>query len=304
MDMIDKSVLVDAKIKILDNSISDETLYQSLRDRLIYMMDNAAFKIPVMPKVITKLLSALNDDRITFEKLSEIIKSDPVFTVLLIKTANTSFYSTTFPITNIESAVRRIGLEEVKRLLLIISFSSFIVRDGKYGSFFKNMWEHSILTAIASEELAKARNIASSGEYIAGLLHDIGKVFVFIAIMEIEKSVGSIDFPLEMVDKLIEEFHIQFGGYVADRWQFPDYISDAILYHKESSNVLDCSIPVLHVYFANLIAKKINAPIEESLGLCVSDRVYAFCGMKLEPIQKVVTALPGLFEKQKVAAGL
>jgi putative nucleotidyltransferase with HDIG domain len=99
----------------------------------------------------------------------------------------------------------------LKQISLTVLVCGTLGRGGKKREEF---WMHSFATAMAATELAKRAGIAHEVCYTGGLLHDVGKAII------------ETYFPGDE-----EMDHTEVGSWMAERWQLPQELVEAIKYH-------------------------------------------------------------------------
>jgi HD-like signal output (HDOD) protein len=154
-----------------------------------------ALKSP--PSSLTEVLALIGQESFSVSELSSIILKDPDLSDRILRVANSSFYGhrqeitsieqaiSSFyghrqEITSIEQAIMIIGPDNVKFLLLSIAVYTGLT--SKKSGNFKNpgrLWRHLLETAVVAKNAARVVNYSAADEaYVAGLLHDFGKVFL------------------------------------------------------------------------------------------------------------------------------
>ncbi len=214
-------------------SIEDQvSMVDQIKMLLLELLDHDDLKIPMMPQVARDLFDVIDKRDVSFDEISKIVERDQFMGGRLLKVANSPFYASRYPVGTIEDALKRLGLEEVKRILFTISISSVFVKEGAYHKFFLVQWRNALSTAFIAREIALMMGVDSSYSYMGALLHDIGATFVLIGLRTLEDLVGKRDlFESVVVEKLVSELHISMGLLIAGRWNLPGMISDAIRYH-------------------------------------------------------------------------
>jgi putative nucleotidyltransferase with HDIG domain len=135
-----------------------------------------------------------------------------------------------------------IGLSRLKTILLASTTTDLMKRGlSGYRLGEGELWHHSLVTAVAAEWLAQALRYPNPEEaYVSGLLHDMGKLlldqFVLSNYSMIVFYVHRYQLPLWQVEeKLIGIDHARVGGLMAEHWNFPIHLVDAIRFHHTPS---------------------------------------------------------------------
>ena len=167
--------------------------------------------LPTLPIIAQKVLTLANDDA-GAEKLAKIISSDQALSARVLSLANSAYYGHRATIGTIQQAMVVIGMNMLKQLSLSVLVCGTFGRGGKDRAHF---WKHSFATATASALIAKRAHIKEEDVcFMAGLLHDVGKMII------------DMHFPEDP-----DMDHTEVGAWIAERWQLPRALLNAIAHH-------------------------------------------------------------------------
>jgi len=238
-------------------------------DSIIEEILNEIKNIPQFPQHIVQALYTLNNPNSNFDDISYIIKKDSALIADILKLVNSSLYSLPKKVASIEEAVRIIGLKGLKNL--IIAYSTNKIFMNKYNiNLIKKIMRHSTEVAIYSYEIAKKFGLNSIIDYVyvCGMLHDFGKIIINSINPEIINKMEDIcrskGIDLWTIESLSQGYNHSFIGFkLAEKWNFPDYLKDAILLHHTPwyTNSENRTI-VYTIYFANNLTYYRNKEIE------------------------------------------
>lgn len=194
------------------------------------------FDLPVMPGVVSQIISVDSDSEYSAGDFSEIIKLDPYLTSRVLKIANSSTYSRQREITSIIDAVTLIGQKKIKTICLLIIGSELV--ENKKDPFYFNFWNEAIHTAFIAEAIAieTGKSVIKDDIFTAGILHNIGQAILFNLSNDKYNSVlnKSYSTKIRLSDVEIESFGIDnhtVAAGVLDKWDFPQLIIDTVKYH-------------------------------------------------------------------------
>lgn len=232
----------------------------SNNEKLIALVE----KMPAFPRSVQQVMQLASDINSSTKDIVHVIECDPVMTVKILKAINSPFYGLPDKITSIQRAVVHIGINTIKNIALGVAAMGMLSTNNKANFNTTNFLLHSVTTAALSKLLAERIGLSSTicGDcFVAGLLHDFGKV-VFAEFMPaefklaLEKSQEQ-RLPLHQTElEFIGINHSQAGKILAEKWELSDLLIDAIAHHHEfgdKPNVLrDC------VFAANQISKQMQ----------------------------------------------
>ena len=216
--------------------------------------------IPTLPEIALKVNRLLQDEDISIRKLSGIIEKDQAIVVKILRLVNSSFYQFKTKIESIPRATVVLGLNTIRNAVLSVSvIDVFPHTESDDGLDIKEFWRHSIAVAVVSKHLCCKTLLESPDEcFIAGLLHDIGKVVLaqyFVDLFSrICTEIQDEGFTfLEAEKKVAPVNHAQIGGHLAQQWQLPGPLTDAIKYHHAVSKFAANLNLLMIVHVANII---------------------------------------------------
>lgn len=235
-------------------------MLNSKNEKLITLVE----KMPAFPKSVQQVMQLTSDINASAKDIVRVIECDPVMTVKVLKAINSSFYGLPQKITSVQRAVVHIGMNTIKNIALGVAAMGMLKATNKANFNTSDFLLHSLTTAAISKLLAERLGLSSTqcGDcFVAGLLHDFGKV-VFAEFMPdefklaLEKSKDQ-QLPLHQTEvEFIGLSHSQAGKMLAEKWALSDELIDAIAHHHN----LDPSQNVLRncVFAANQISKQMQ----------------------------------------------
>lgn len=201
-------------------------------------------KMPALSPTVNKVLKTCQDANTSPAELSKIISMDPVLTGKILMLINSAYYGIPQKVTSLVRAIIMLGLNTVKNLVLSTVVLHNLKSQKKQTALDMNaFWLHSLSVGVISKLIAKKRNIGKNDleEYfIAGLLHDIGKIPMCSALEEYPATIEASqqdNKPLNLIEKeLLKIDHAQIGKLIAKKWKLGDSISDTISWHHSVSS--------------------------------------------------------------------
>lgn len=207
--------------------------------------------LPTIPAVATQVLNMVDNPDVQIEEIADLMLTDQVMTARVMKMINSPVYKPDHEITSLKRALVFLGLRHIREIALTTSFIGAF--EGNKGVLdISSFWEHSFGVGMVSKIIAKKIGYKDlECAYIAGIIHDLGEVFLsnFMGV-EFQKVLDSIkDKPVKLVDAEFENFgttHAEIGLCMAEKWNFPKLYREVIaLHHTPSESTIDpilCSI--------------------------------------------------------------
>lgn len=188
--------------------------------------------IPVQAGVISRIISLDVDSNNCFQELEDLISSDQGVASLLLRVVNSPFYSRGSKIATIPYSISLLGYSVVRSLALM-AFSRSLFSHTKDAMFRLHIWQHSLLTALASQTicLQLGNSKLKDDAFIAGLMHDTGKVLMFSHSPELYAKVFKFSFDNICSSNHAEHKwfgfdHCDAGLQAVQEWKLPERFND------------------------------------------------------------------------------
>lgn len=189
-------------------------------------------KIPVQAGIISNIINLDVESHKCFFELDNLISSDQGVASLVLRVVNSPFYSRGNKVATIPLAVSLLGYSVVRSLALL-AFSRSLFSQTKNTLFRLHIWQHSLLTAIASQTICHVLGYAKLHDeaFIAGLMHDTGKVLMFNHNPESYQNVFKYSFEnncnsIEAEKKYFGFDHCEVGQEAVKEWKLPTRFND------------------------------------------------------------------------------
>ncbi len=215
--------------------------------------------IPTFPENVVSLLNLCNDSEASIDEIARRIMMDPALTTDVIKLSNSAGFFPGRKIENVLAAIMTIGLKNVRAILMASNARRIL--DQRYSSF-EEIWKHCNKTAVYARHIAMRYNARSIAEnaFMAGLLHDLGKIILLSTELDlVEKIANTVRNRKIVTTTVMEEIsigvsHPTIGSLIAEKWNFPDYLVDAICHHHSPLSARpQHRDTVFTVYLANML---------------------------------------------------
>jgi len=193
-------------------------------------------KMPSLSTTVSKVMEICSRVDTSPNDLNKVISLDPVLTGQVLKLINSAYYSLVNKVTSLTRAIIMLGLNTVKNLALSTAVIRCVGQAKKSKALpIKDFWAHSIGVGVMAKLLAAERGLplAEREEYfVAGLLHDLGKIPFGDEYTEVLAQVNKEQEPLVQLEKkYLEIDHEEIGEMIASKWKLNAVITDAICHH-------------------------------------------------------------------------
>jgi len=230
--------------------------------------------LPTLPTILFEVNRLPEDINTSAKKLGETIGKDQSMVVKILKLVNSAFYGFRSRVSDISNALVLLGFNTVRNSVISVSIiKAFSGKNDLEGFDITEFWKHSIAVAVTSKRLAeKCRVEAPDNCFVAGLLHDIGKLVLSQYFQDLFTRVWitaqkeNLTF-YEAEKKEISVKHPMIGSFLAKRWQFPDHLVDAVKCHHAVRKSVGNYELLLIVYVADIIVNHCAMEPEKSIDI-------------------------------------
>lgn len=236
-------------------------------------MSEGDIVFPTAFDIVTRVRDALRNPEVTVKQIVALIQTEPLICARLIHQANAAALGAT-PVTDVTSAVKRLGINAVRNAALAIAMSQLVrakelvgFRQLSYG-----LWVHSLHTAAAAEIIVRelALHLKAEEAMFAGLVHDLGAFYMLYRAAQYEELRERPD----TVRHLIVQWHESIGESLLYALQLPEGVIEAVRDHDHPREPLmepPRKLPQV-VYAANVLAggsmEWVDDAAERVLGEC------------------------------------
>ena len=208
-------------------------------------------RLASLPDVYYRIMEVINSARSSASQIADTVSKDTSLLTKLLKLVNSAFYGFPSKIETVSRAVAIIGTKELSTLALGIAAVQYFTDISPEYIDMKNFWRHSIACGVYARLLA-AEKMGLSGErlFVAGLLHDIGKLVLFRQAPRQARQVLEYAFsnriPLVAAEREILGFdHAQLGAALLREWKIPASLETCVRFHHSphaSQSVLETTL--------------------------------------------------------------
>jgi putative nucleotidyltransferase with HDIG domain len=228
-----------------------------------------------MPTTVLDLGKAVADDRCTVDRILGILAKDPGLSATLLRLANSAMYARDARVMDLRATVMRLGFETVFKL----GQSAAIIRTISGAAHLDpvRLWQHSVAVGLVARGICGLINqeALQDSAYLAGLLHDIGKLALDTCFKDeytpVMEAVSAGEPWLDAEWRILGITHAEVGAMVATQWNFPEPLVHAIRVHHDepSEDFLACLVQLCDLLVRTRIP---NGPSDETLSFVLEEQ--------------------------------
>jgi hypothetical protein len=160
-------------------------------------------RLPVFNATAARVQQEIAVRRPDLRLIEKLIVSDQALTAEVLRFSNSSFYKGLTQVATVRNAIVRLGINEVANIVMMVAHENqFRSKDPLLNGVMRKLWCHALGTAMAAHWLARHCGLhgVAHEAFFAGLLHDVGKLFILTVIDDIQHPVSSRSSPRLPVD--------------------------------------------------------------------------------------------------------
>lgn len=216
-----------------------------------------------LPEICLRIQQLADNPHADMAEFGQLVIQDPALTTRLLKLVNSAYYGFPGRIDTVSRAVNLVGIAELRNLTL--AMAAMEVFGGLENERFDMLgfWRHSVYTALVARFLAKrARILHAERLFIAGLLHDVGRLLIESllpepAAMILQRVIRGEDICTAERGELGYD-HAEVGYELLRLWQLPKELCSAVACHHRPEVADEARLETTLVYIANHIAHQVE----------------------------------------------
>ena len=204
---------------------------------ILDQLNHSNIVLPEIPSIVFELNEVIANPLSSSEHIAEVVNKSPSLTAVLLKIVNSSFYGLPSKVDKISLAVTLIGTREISSLAMGISILSMFNNIPKNLIDMYSFLRHSLACGITARILGARMNLRQTEQlFISGLLHDLGRLVLFIyfpkesaAVLQRASDTGQLLYVEEQ--NLLGCDHCDIGKFLTSHWKLPLLLENNVAYH-------------------------------------------------------------------------
>lgn len=214
-------------------------------------------QLSVFPYLLERLINSRCEPSVELSELSRLIKMDPALCFMSMR-LDRSMGSNSQPVDTpcLEEVISRIGMAGIDAITVQV-LASQAYNDVHYrqGLSLAWLWRHCFITALLAQALAQELDFRPVEEaYIAGLLHDIGKLALCartpVACAPLLADPAQANPLLEAEAQVAGSGHGRIGGWLIRRHTHAWFAADPARYHTAPALQVKNALPLVQLVWA------------------------------------------------------
>jgi putative nucleotidyltransferase with HDIG domain len=263
--------------------------------------------LPTLPRTMLKIMELVNDPTASAKDLAGVVRDDQVLTARLLRLVNSSFYGFPQRISTVTGAIVLLGFDAIRSLLLTTSVVEIFSSGSKANRLrAERLWDHSLGCAVGAKTIGKEIGYDKVEElFVAGLLHDIGKIVEMTYLepkyIEICSVVEKEDVLIQAAEQMILGFtHAEVGKLLAEKWNLPAKFISVIACHHAPSMAGRFAREAAVVHVADIFSRAIDIGSGGDSKVPMLDReAWVIAGLGIDRVGVVLREMDAEYEDVK-----
>jgi len=247
--------------------------------------------------VLKEIEEALQSPQCNLNSIGDAIQKDPDLTARLLRLANSPFFGFANRLSTVAEAVSLLGIQQIQDMIVASSVLEQFkgVPDNLVNK--DSFWRHSLAVGITARLLAMERRLPKPDKFfVAGLLHDVGRLVLMLQAPEAAQAVFEL-YQCEKIllrdaeKKILGYDHQQIAAELLQSWSYPAALVQAVAFHHApDSSVAKMDAAVVHIADHLVNAMGIGSSGEQFVAP-LDEKAWATLGLDTDMLARLVESL-------------
>jgi putative nucleotidyltransferase with HDIG domain len=228
----------------------------TIPSRIRYTLYIQPINLPVFNPIALEVLKLLEDPYTDILDVVRTISEDQSLSAQVLRMSNSPSYAGRARCETIKNAAIRLGARQMSNIAMAASHASLHTSESPLiNEIMQDLWLHSHACALGCRAVAihTGQQEIADKAYMAGLLHDIGKLYILKAMERISQI---LDFKnvleRDLLLQVFSEMHVELGCRVMEHWNLPPVYCDIVArHHSEHSDSSDILLAIVRMVNRN-----------------------------------------------------
>lgn len=246
-------------------------------------------KMPSLSTTVGKVMEICSRTDASPNELNKVISLDPVLTGQVLKLINSAYYSLVAKVTSLTRAITMLGMNTVKNMALSTAIIRTVAGTKKSRALpTTRFWAHTIGAGVSAKMLAAINDVPVMEReelFVAGLLHDLGKIPFGDEYIEVLNIAQKEQLPLIEVEReMMGIDHQEVGLMIAEKWKLNEVITTCIGKHHNVEELSgELATQVAYVALGNLYTNILDIGFAGNPFPAEKDAKYLLDLLKISP---------------------
>ncbi|UCF93158.1 MAG: HDOD domain-containing protein [Desulfobacterales bacterium] len=234
---------------------------RSLLEIINHRLASAPVRLPAFGAVALRIQQEIGKAQPDIRAIEKLILRDQALTGEVVRVARSAVYRNLAEVSTLRDVIQRLGIREVANIVALITYQHhFRSKDPGLRPALQELWRHSVGCAVGAHWLAERTpsRVQSHETFLAGLLHDVGKLFLLTVIDDIHNCDARPRRPSAAgVAEALTALHTDCGWALMNHWNLPAQYCHVVRAHHAQAFEAGDSL-LLMVRLANQACHKMG----------------------------------------------
>ena len=232
---------------------------ESLVSLINQKLESADLELPVFDDIAVRLHKGVRENTLNAEEMCSLLEEDPALVSEVLRMSNSSFFSGLTEIRSLKDAAVRLGTKQVAAIVFSVSQKRLYSQSkGLFKGRLHELWQHANAVSSGARWVANTIGYRSISDeaFIAGLLHDVGKLSLLSIIEDLIAS-KELSLSDEIIDMTLNELYCEHGAKLLELWNLPEFFQQVVL-HQADEEYDDSNIVLSIIRLVNMALSLIH----------------------------------------------
>lgn len=218
----------------------------SIAAELMKLVPEAVEQLPVLPEIAHRVMAMVHDPDAVIDDLAKAISQDQIIAMKVLRLANSAMYAGLTEIKDLQAACIRLGMKNIANVVQAVAGGRmYATQDAAYRKMMEDLWRHALASAHCASEVATLlAQPRSDVFFVAGLVHDIGKVLLLDlaanpALRRNAPVLEGVRQSPQLLEEVMGAYHCLLGLHIVQHWNLPPDFGVAVFCHEDPESVPD-----------------------------------------------------------------
>jgi len=248
-----------------------------------------------LPDVCVRVKEMVESPEYSASEIGKVVSQDASLTARLLRIVNSAYYQYPSKIETVSRAVTIIGNRELRDIVFAATVAGIFEKISSDLIDIESFWRHAVYCGIVSRIIAKKSQVLHNERlFVAGLLHDIGRLIIAYKLPTQSREVLSCmkqeSIPLHVAEEKVIGFnHAQVGAELMKTWALPQSHQLAALHHHDPQCANEYALEASIVFLANAITELAEAGVHEVKELTsVPQHIWNFTKVSSSDVERIL----------------
>jgi HD-like signal output (HDOD) protein len=218
--------------------LAEKSAEKSLVDIIHERVSSNTLQLPVFHHLALKHMHHLDKEHFNIAQMADMVMEYQALSSQVLRMANSAFFGGLSKVTTIRDAIVRLGVRQVTNIVTVVTQSQqYRAKDKTIAAHMQILWQHALGCALGSKWFAEKIGYKELTQeaLMAGLLHDIGQLFLLKVLEDVQTSEQQITLSKPVILEVLQQMHVEQGTMLMQHWNIPEIYCEVVRQHHDET---------------------------------------------------------------------